>query len=412
MAIEGNNNYYYQKNQIDKKIKNMEIKARIKNRTVLMYLIISTLLISSLLNMFSATFSEIYKNSLSGVKGHFLYMIIGMVILVFTMKIDYRVYNSKRLVNLLAVISILSILGVVFGSKVPSLRGVIPRVNGAIGWVRIAGFSIQPSEIIKIFYIIILANRFEIVERERKKDLGVILYTIIPVATAFFLITLQEDLGSAIHYVAIYIFMLFLSKIDGKKIVAVVIAGISVAVSSFYYISKIENIADKGYKIRRIGSYINGLLYGEYDNSVGYQVGQALIAFGNGGIDGVGFGNGVQKYSYIPEIRTDFISTCFGEEFGFIGIVIIFACFFALFSLIRQIAVDTQDYFGRYLAMGIGGYIMTQVFINIFVALGLLPVFGIPMPLFSYGGTSIVTVLVSLGIVMSINRNGRRKEIG
>ena len=157
--------------------------------------------------------------------------------------------------------------------------------------------------------------------------------------------------------------------------------------------------------MRRITSFITGLLTNEYDNAIGYQVGQSLIAFGSGGIIGKNFGNGVQKYKYLPEVSTDFILASYGEELGFLGMFILIVLFLVIFNIIKSIAMDTKDYFGKYLAMGIGGYIITQVLINIYVALGMLPVFGIPMPIFSYGGSSLVTVFASLGIILNINNH-------
>lgn len=406
MAIIENDNYYYQRNKIDKKLKDINLRARVGRRALFLGVMIILLLTISSLNMFSATFNDIYRRGgLGGSGAHIFFIILGIGAFIVSSAIDYRFYTSKRIISLLLFGSLFIIWLIIIGSKIPSLRTVIPRINGAIGWIRIAGFSIQPSEFFKIFYIIILAYLFEKVERERIKDVAVVLYTMLIPLFFCMSIIFQEDLGSAIHYFAIYIFMLFLTKIDGKKISMTVLIGMALVGVSFYYLSRIEDLSDKGYKVRRIVSYLNGLLYGEYDNAIGYQVGQALVAFGNGGIWGVGYGNGVQKYSYIPEIRTDFISTCFGEEFGLIGLVFLFICFLTLFNLIKRIGMESSDYFGKYLAMGIAGYIMTQVFINIFVATGLLPVFGIPMPLFSYGGTSIITILFSLGIVMNINKN-------
>lgn len=406
MAIIENDNYYYQRNKIDKKLKDINLRARVGRRALFLGVMIILLLTISSLNMFSATFNDIYRRGgLGGSGAHIFFIILGIGAFIVSSAIDYRFYTSKRIISLLLFGSLFIIWLIIIGSKIPSLRTVIPRINGAIGWIRIAGFSIQPSEFFKIFYIIILAYLFEKVERERLKDVAVVLYTMLIPLFFCMSIIFQEDLGSAIHYFAIYIFMLFLTKIDGKKITMTVLIGMALVGVSFYYLSRIEDLSDKGYKVRRIVSYLNGLLYGEYDNAIGYQVGQALVAFGNGGIWGVGYGNGVQKYSYIPEIRTDFISTCFGEEFGLIGLVFLFICFLTLFNLIKRIGMESYDYFGKYLAMGIAGYMMTQVFINIFVATGLLPVFGIPMPLFSYGGTSIITILFSLGIVMNINKN-------
>ncbi|MGL6130387.1 MAG: FtsW/RodA/SpoVE family cell cycle protein, partial [Fusobacteriaceae bacterium] len=159
----------------------------------------------------------------------------------------------------------------------------------------------------------------------------------------------------------------------------------------------------------RIKSYVEGLLNNTYDQDKGYQVGQSLLGLGNGGMFGTGYGNGMQKYSYLPEIHTDFIIASLGEEFGLVGIMIIMALFFALFNRIKGTAVECDDYLGKYLSVGIAGYIFIQFLINISVAIGLLPVFGIPMPIMSFGGSSLLTVFTALGIIFNINLVKRRE---
>ena len=108
---------------------------------------------------------------------------------------------------------------------------------------------------------------------------------------------------------------------------------------------------------------------------------------------------------YLPEIHTDFIMALFGEEMGFIGILIVIILFFILYKLILETGIKCKDIFGKYLSVGIAGYIISQFLINIFVALGLLPVFGIPMPIFSYGGSSIITIFAAAGIIININKS-------
>ena len=153
----------------------------------------------------------------------------------------------------------------------------------------------------------------------------------------------------------------------------------------------------------RIKSYIDGLFFGNYSDEYGYQVKQSVYAFGSGGFFGKGYANGVQKYSYLPEIHTDFIMATFGEEFGILGMFFVIGLFFTLYHLIITTGRESKNYFGKYLAIGMGAQIITQVIINIFVAVGLLPVFGLPMPFFSYGGSAMVTMGIALGIIHNIN---------
>ena len=131
---------------------------------------------------------------------------------------------------------------------------------------------------------------------------------------------------------------------------------------------------------------------------------QSLIGIGSGGILGKGYGNGIQKYSYLPEIHTDFIFASYSEEFGFVGVMFIIALSLTIFYLARGTALECENYFGKYLAIGIGGCIMLQFIINVSIAIGLIPVFGIPMPFMSFGGSSIMNLFISLGLIMNINK--------
>ena len=296
-------------------------------------------------------------------------------------------------------------ISVIIGSKIPALHRIIPEVNGGIGWIRIGPISIQPSELMKLPFIIVIAHILEKCEEERYDDKR-ILMTLCPVFFIYMLlINLQKDMGTSIHYMGIFCFMLFMSRINMKYIVTVSTVVFTLIGGLFYYVNTLSELGDKSYKIKRVASFLDGLLKNEYDYGIGYQVGQSLIAFGSGGLIGKGYGNGVQKYKYLPEIETDFILASYGEELGFIGMLLLLTIFLLLFNITQRTAMETKDYFGKYLAMGIGGYIIIQMIINLSVALGILPVFGIPMPFFSSGGSSIVTVFSALGIIININKN-------
>ncbi len=266
------------------------------------------------------------------------------------------------------------------------------------------------------------------------------------------LIIFQNDLGTAIHYMAIYMILLFFTNIKLKVVFSVIGGFGALGFGLLTFIYKYGEKIGGGYKARRIIMYVDGIINDGYTGNIdiGYQVAQSLLAFGNGGLFGVGYGNGVQKFSYlpeihtdfimalfgeefglfgvmlivamylilynismniamtskdyfVPEIHTDFIMALFGEEFGLFGVMLIVAMYLILYNISMNIAMTSKDYFGKYLVVGVAGMIITQVLINLFVAVGLLPVFGIPMPLFSYGGSSIITILTGIGIVLSVN---------
>lgn len=397
-------NPYYKRNQINRTLKKIDKEKRKRARNRGIVLLLFFLVILSNLNMASASFYSIYFEGIKVIRNHFIYIILGIICFIITSKINYKLYNKNKISGILFLLSTIIFIIIIIGSKIPSLSRVIPHVNGAIGWIRFGSFSVQPSEMMKLPFIIIIAHIMEKCEEERYNDKK-ILFSLLPVMGIFMLlINLQKDLGTSIHYSGIFAFMLFMSRLNMKLIVESVGAVLVSIGGLFYYVSNLTDLSNESYKIKRVGSFLNGLLKNEYDYGIGYQVGQSLIAFGSGGLVGKGYGNGVQKYSYLPEIKTDFILASYGEEFGFIGMLLLLTIFLLLFNIIQKTAVETKDYFGKYLAIGIGGYIIIQMVINLSVALGILPVFGIPMPFFSSGGSSLITVFSALGIIININK--------
>lgn len=397
-------NLYAKRNKIEKERRALQELNSRKRRNITLVGVLLLLLIISIINMASANFYTISTKGLKGVMMHIGYIVVGMFCFAAGASIPYEKYNKNRVSGFLILLITFSFIFIIIGAKV--IPSVVPQINGAIGWIRIAGFSLQPSELMKLPFIIILAHMFDNAEKVKMKSNKIFWSTFLLVGFFLALIYGQRDLGTDIHYLGIYLFMLFMSNFSMKTIIGGSTLGVLGAGSFFYYIHSLGDVSDRGYKIRRVASFLNGILNNEYDNSIGYQVGQSLIAFGSGGFLGKGYANGVQKYSYLPEIKTDFILASFGEEFGFLGMTALLIFFLLIFNIIKRTAMSTKDYFGKYLAIGIGGYIIIQVLINISVALGMLPVFGIPMPLFSYGGTSIITVMGALGIILNINKRG------
>ena len=400
-------NLYYEINRINKDKLNYENNKRRKRRNLTFIVCIMLLIILAVVNMFSANFYMIYSKGLKYFKSYLVYIGISLGCFVVGGFVNYKIYNRKRICSLIALISI-AILAFVWIAA-GTLPKVVPNIKGAYGWIKIGTFTLQPAEFLKLPFIILLAHLFERVEKEKYKNIKVVLYVIlIPLIFGIF-ICAQGDLGTTLHYIAILLFMLFLAQIDMKIIIGVTTVGFIGAGAAFYWIYNFMDMTTAHFRYRRIISFITGLLTNEYDNAIGYQVWQSLIAFGSGGVIGKGYANGVQKYKYLPEVSTDFILASYGEELGLIGMVILMALLLTIFNLITKVAIEEKDYFGKYLVMGIGGYIITQVLINIYVALGMLPVFGIPMPIFSYGGSSLVTIFTSLGIILNVNNN---KNIG
>lgn len=399
-------NLYAQRNRIDRETKEINEAISYKRRRIALIAVAAIFVGVSIINMASASFDSISTKGYGILLSHVKFMGIAIVAgLVFYLRFNYKFFNKNKMCFVMLLFSLGAFAFLYFGHRF--LPTYVPRINGAIGWIKVKNFTVQPAEILKIPYIMILAHLFEKCEEKKMKGMGTF-FTIIPIVILYLIgLYAQQDLGTALHYLAIFAFMLFMSNFSLKWITGIASIGLIFVSSIFYYIFSKDEINSTDYKIKRIASFLDGLIKNEYDNSFGYQVGQSLNAFGNGGLIGKGYANGVQKYNYLPEIRTDFVMACFGEEFGFLGMVSLLIFVFLAFSIIKNIAMNAKDYFGKFLAIGIAGYLIIQVLINVCVAIGMLPVFGIPMPLFSYGGSSLVTVMVALGIVLNINERNR-----
>ncbi|MGL5049715.1 MAG: FtsW/RodA/SpoVE family cell cycle protein [Fusobacteriaceae bacterium] len=402
-------NIYYQRNKIEKETEMISREIRAKRRTRNIVLTLIFLFFLSLLNIYSASFYNV------GMGNRYLmaqakYFILGgtLTILVYRF-LDYRVLQKKNIPKFLLLGCMLVLAAIPPLANV--LPNLVPKINGAIGWIKVPGIgSVQPAEIFKVPFVILMSHRLSMTEKSKDKNLKYIIMNSGILIIFSLLIILQNDLGTIIHYTCIFIFMVFMGNIELKWIGKIAASIVSFVVLVMGYIHNID-ISTGGYKILRVKSFLNGLINDVYDQDKGYQVGQSLIGFGRGKILGAGYGNGIQKYSYLPEIHTDFILTSFGEEFGFVGLIALILLFLALFNLLKSVGNDCEDSFGRYLAVGISGYIFIQFLINISVAIGILPVFGIPMPIMSYGGSSLLTIFLAIGIVLSVNKRIVKNKI-
>lgn len=395
---------YHKKNIENNHKKIVEKKEKLSRRRFAIFLIVVILMIFSGINMLSAAFYMKAEN----INKHFIF--IGMFFIVYMFfgnikkiskgKISYKILSNRKLNAFIFLFSIIILTGMFIGGHIG--LSFIPKTNGAYGWIRIKGISIQPAEILKCAFVINMANCLARAEDRDASEGEVILYSLIYLVSYIVLILAQKDLGTVIHYCLIWAFMVFMSKIKSIKIWIVSIV-VSIGAIVILIIMYIKASYGGSYKIMRVKSYIDGLFFGEYSDDFGYQVKQSVYAFGSGGIIGKGYANGVQKYSYLPEIHTDFIMATFGEEFGIIGMIFILSLIFTLYHLIILTGRECKNYFGKYLAIGIAGQIIIQVIINIFVAVGLLPVFGLPMPFFSYGGSAMITLGISMAIIHNLN---------
>ena len=268
------------------------------------------------------------------------------------------------------------------------------NINGARRWFSLGFMNLQPSELSKIFIIICLSvylyrRRNQI--KEPKTFWSSLLYVIIPTALIF----KEPDLGTSIVIMTIWFVMNFIMGTDIKNIIVCILI-FATLISCVWFIPGVL----KPYQRDRIVSFVNP----EGDSlDSGYHVAQSKIAIGSGEIKGKGFLKGGQrKLKFIPEQHTDFIFTVLGEEWGFFGAVFLLILYGLLIYRFLVIAIATQDFIGKGIVIGVTAMFVFHIFINIGMTLGIMPVTGLPLALVSYGGTSLITNLIAIGLVENV----------
>jgi len=318
------------------------------------------------------------------VKAQGVFFIAGIIGMLILSKIDYKIYKKKA--NLILLVCFL-LLGLVLIPGLGSVR------NGSRSWFGIGGFGIQPSEFAKIGLIIYVAKYLS----DNEKDMRSIVKGVLPIlgviGVFFILIMLEPDFGTAMVIVLTLVCIIFTSGVKVSFFVKVGLAGI---------IGIVGLIIAAPYRMARIISFLNPW---SDPLGAGYQIIQSLYAIGPGGLLGQGFLMSRQKNFYLPEPQTDFIFSIISEEFGFLGVLIVCSFFFFIFFRIVKIAINCNDLFGKYLCFGLGFGIIIQASLNLMVVVGLIPVTGVTLPFFSYGGSSLLVSLASIGIVLNISRN-------
>ncbi len=311
------------------------------------------------------------------VKDQFLWIILGFISLGVFSFFDYH-----KLFNLALPILVVGILLLIM-VFVPGL-GV--TLLGARRWVDFQFFLLQPSEFVKLGLAIYLAAWFS------NKEKGRFLAFLMLLGLVIFLIMLQPDMGTAAIVLSEAIVVYFLS---GARILYFVLMAPVIAILGFILI-KLEP-----YRAARLTTFLDpnqSLL------TSSYHVRQALIALGSGGLTGVGFGNSLQKYAYLPENTTDSIFAIIAEELGFLGATVIILLFAVVVWRGFYIAIHARDSFGKLLAGGITTFLAMQVLINLAAQTALLPLTGIPLPFISYGGSALIINLAAIGILCNISR--------
>ena len=321
---------------------------------------------------------------------HILRFSVFLFLSIFISLLDLKlIYKYAYILFILALILLISV----------EVIGVLGK--GASRWIKVFGFSIQPSEIIKIAIILCLAKYYHDLKYDKVRKIFSLILPFFIISIPFSLVLIQPDLGTALSILILGAFILFAAGIRiWKFILGIVIFVVSVPILWNYI---------KPYQKKRIISFLNP----ESDPlGQGYQLIQSKIALGSGGVYGKGFLKGTQSYlEYLPEKQTDFIFTLIGEEFGFIGSIFIIILYFFIISICFYISIKSIHIFGRILALGIASNLFIYVILNIAMVSGLMPVVGIPLPLVSYGGTVMLSVMISMGLILNIDLNYNIKKL-
>lgn len=269
------------------------------------------------------------------------------------------------------------------------IPGVGTNVNGNTNWIEVGGgFRVQPSEFLKLTLVLWIADLYAKRHRKLGQPRLVLMPMVLVAGACAGLVVAQHDLGTALVLFAVIVGMLWVAGLPGRYLGAVVAA---VAVLCVFF------VATAPHRVARLLSFMDPLASPDKD---GYQVVHAMMGFARGGFGGVGLGGSRQKWGALPEAHTDFILAVVGEELGLLGTLVVLVLF-VLFAIAGiRIATRSTDPFARFAAAGITLWVISQAAINIAMVLGLLPVIGIPLPLLSYGGSSVLTTLVGAAVLL------------
>lgn len=329
--------------------------------------------------------AEMYGSQTSIFTRQLLFVVIGLVGLMVSMKVDYHFYEQGRVIYPLLLVSLALLLYLL----------VAPESGGVQRWIRIGPANFQPSELAKLavilftaFYLVTRGEEFHSFKR------GLLPYLVV-VGAIVLLVLLEPDLGTAASIALTSLFLLFLGGLRYRYLLGLVLAAVPVL---YFLVVRVP------YRLDRFLAF----LYPERDPfGIGYQIRQSLIAVGSGGWSGLGYAQGKQKLSFLPEPHTDFIFAVVGEELGLLGCVTVVVLFGLFFWRAARISVRAESPFGTYLGLGIACMIILQAFVNMSMVVSLLPTKGLPLPFVSVGGSSMIMTLTAVGILLNISSHAR-----
>jgi cell division protein FtsW len=339
----------------------------------------------------AVTAQQQFGHSYHFVLRQIMWLVVGLLGMFALMRMDYHKLREPAVVyTALCVVGILLIASFFLG-----------KAHSTHRWIRLGPAQIQPSELTKLAVILYLAWFLDIKRRAatslefQKQDLlNTILPAVAPVLVCVALIVMQPDLGTSVDIVLIMTAILFVAGLSWKWLAV----GMAAALTVLFFL-----ITHVSYRMARLMAF----LHPESDpQGAGFQLLQSLIAVGSGGFTGVGLMESKQKLFYLPEAHTDFIYAVICEELGFIGAVIVITLFAVYAWRGLRASFNAPDGFGRMLALGATAMVLFQSLINFAVVLGMMPTKGIPLPFVSYGGSSLLVMLLATGVLLNVAHQG------
>ena len=338
-----------------------------------------------------AIYSATYSLGTSSImlSRHLIYIVIGLIIFfIFTILKKETIQDLSFILYGITLLLLIALIGLKYLHVIPT----------PARWIQIKGFTFQPSEFMKVALVLVLSKMFSSDLSKAKIYFYSIILTLIPVL----LVLLQPDLGTAVVFLFIFLITCFVSKLGFPYVLLTVCLGL-------VFVFLFRDVIFHDYQISRLTSFINPLSDPEGE---GWSVRQSLIAIGSGGIFGKGFLNGTQsKMGFLPNTQySDFIFAVIGEEFGLIGSLVLISLFAILIFACLNLSFKLEDYFSKVAVLGICGYLFFQIFVNIGMNVGLMPITGIPLPFISYGGSALISNLTGMGIIYNAQINRKTLE--
>jgi len=328
------------------------------------------------------------------IRRQIIWWAISFIFFIITSRINYRYYQKFSIYIMIISVGLLAMV-------------LIPGMGVEIGGFRralnLGFFSIQPSEFVKIALVIFFCDNLDKRYKDDKRIRNVIFPSFLVLCLVTILVFLEPDMSAMIVIGLVAFIVLFAGGVRFKHLLGLGFIGTLV---TFGYMFLEDYRRERIFEfIERIVALVNG---NEEIREASFQVSQSLIALGSGNIVGLGLGNSVQKYYYLPEAHTDFIFAIIGEELGLLGTILVVILFILFMFFGIRVCFKTKDYFGKVVAVGLTSIIVVPAIINIFVVVGLAPVTGLALPFISYGGSSLLVSMISVGILLNISRYGTK----